>query len=54
MATKYILTALSALFLAFAIARILRDGGRIQGAARTWLIIAITFAAVSTWLFLSM
>jgi hypothetical protein len=53
MAAKYILAAFSALLLAFAFARIFRDGGRVQSAARTWLIIAITFAVVSTWLWMS-
>jgi hypothetical protein len=52
-ATKYILVALSIVFVAFAIARMRRQGGRIDPAAKTWLIITLIFAAVSTWLFLN-
>lgn len=53
MATKYILAAVAIVFLAFALARIRRNAGRIDPAAKTWLIITGIFAAVSTWLFLS-
>jgi hypothetical protein len=50
MAAKYILTALSLVFLVLAIARLLRDRGRIAPASRTWLLIAAIFGAVSFWL----
>jgi hypothetical protein len=50
MAAKYILTALSLVFLVLAIARLLRDGGRTAPASRTWLLIALIFGAVSFWL----
>jgi len=53
MATRYILGALSLVFLFFALARILRNAGRIDPASRTWLLITAIFAVVSTWLFLS-
>ena len=53
MATKYILAALSVVFLAFAIVRMKRAGGRIDPASKTWLIIMFVFATVSTWLFLA-
>lgn len=49
--TKYILAALSLVFLSLAVARKLRrapDGG---AQARTWLCIGGMFAAVSLWLF---
>jgi hypothetical protein len=48
---KYILTALAALFLALALARIGRRGPTAHPQSRTWLIIAIIFGAVGAWLF---
>jgi len=51
MLAKYILVAVGAVFLVLALARIAKDGGRIGPASRTWLIVAIVFAAVSVWLF---
>ena len=51
-ATKFILAAVTVVFLAFALARIRRNGA-IDPASKTWLIITAIFAAVSTWLFLS-
>jgi hypothetical protein len=53
MATKWILGVLSIVVLAFALARIRRNAGRIDPAAKTWLIITVIFFAVSAWLFLS-
>ncbi|MGH8239749.1 MAG: hypothetical protein ACREXP_22440 [Steroidobacteraceae bacterium] len=53
MATQHVLAIFAAIFLLFALARILRNAGRIDPAAKTWLIITVIFAAVSTWLFLS-
>lgn len=51
MATKYILAALSVLFLALAITRMARGGGAAHPQSRTWLLIGIIFGAVSAWLF---
>ena len=51
MATKYILGGLAILFLALAVMRLVRDGGRIHGQSQTWLIIGVIFAVVSAWLF---
>lgn len=53
MLTKYILAALSAVFLLLAVVRMAsgRKEARIQ--ARTWLLIAAIFAGVSAWLFLN-
>ena len=51
MATKYILAALSVLFLALAITRMARGGGAARPQSRTWLLIGIIFGAVSAWLF---
>ena len=51
MATKYILAALSGVFLALAIMRIARGGGAAHPQTRTWLIIGVIFGAVSAWLF---
>jgi len=52
MAAKYILGALSVVFLAAALRRLTRDRGKLQPQSRAWLLIAAIFAAVSTWLFL--
>lgn len=51
MATRYILAALSVIFLAAALARRFRGSADGGGQARTWLVIAVVFAAVSIWLF---
>ena len=53
MATKYIFPVLAAIFLAAALRRITRTGNRSDPAARTWLIIGVIFAAVGTWLWLT-
>ena len=53
MAAKYILGALAVVFLALAVARIMRDGGRIMPASRTWLLTGIIFAVVSAYLWMS-
>jgi hypothetical protein len=50
MLAKYILAAVGAVFLLLALGRIVKDGGRVGPASRTWLIIAIVFGAVSLWL----
>jgi hypothetical protein len=51
MAAKYILGALSALFLALAFARIVggRPGRHPQ--ARVWLLVGVIFGVTSAWLF---
>ena len=51
MAAKYILAALSVVFLILAIARSGRGGGAPHPQTRTWLIIGVIFAVVSAWLF---
>lgn len=52
MAARYILTALALVFLAAAAIRMVRDGGRVGPAARTWFLIGVIFGAVSVWLWL--
>jgi hypothetical protein len=52
-ATKYIFPVLAVIFLAAALRRISRTGNRSDPAARTWLIIGVIFAAVGTWLWLT-
>jgi hypothetical protein len=52
MAAKYILAALSAVFLALAAFRIARDHAQIAPASRTWLTIGIIFALVSAYLWM--
>ena len=47
MAAKYILATLAVLFAVLALAR----GGFARPQARTWLMIAVIFGAVSAWLF---
>ncbi|HVQ16106.1 MAG TPA: hypothetical protein VMS40_21040 [Vicinamibacterales bacterium] len=51
MATKYILAALSVVFLILAVSRMARGGGAAHPQSRTWLLIGVIFAAVSAWLF---
>lgn len=51
MAAKYILAALSAVFLVLAASRIARGGAASHPQTRTWLLIGVIFAAVSAWLF---
>ena len=53
MAAKYILAALSLVFLVLSALRIVRDGARITPASRTWLTIGIIFALVSGYLWMS-
>lgn len=50
MAARYILGALALVFLVVALWRIRRDGPRPGPVARTWLLIATIFSAVSIWL----
>ena len=52
MAAKYILAALSAVFLVLAASRLARGGRASHPQTRTWLLIGTIFAAVSAWLFL--
>jgi preprotein translocase subunit SecF len=50
MLTKYILGALSLVFLALALMRMASGGAK--GQIRTWLLIGVIFGIVSAWLFL--
>jgi len=50
MTAGHILAALAAVFLAAALWRLARDGFKLAPASRTWLIVALVFTAVSTWL----
>ena len=51
MAAKYILAALSLVFLTLALSRIARTGVASHPQSRTWLVIAGIFGLVSAWLF---
>jgi hypothetical protein len=51
MAAKYILGALSAVFIVLAVWRMASGGAASHPQARTWLLIGVIFAAVSAWLF---
>jgi len=51
MLTKYILGALSVVFLILGVSRVGRDAGRSHPQSRTWLLIGVIFGAVSAWLF---
>ena len=51
MAAKYILAALSVIFIALAIVRLAQTGGAAYPQIRTWFIIGVIFGAVSAWLF---
>lgn len=50
-AAKYILAALSAVFLAMGALGVARAGGRVGPQHRTWLLVGGVFAGVSAWLF---
>jgi len=50
-ATKFILAALSALFVAFGAVGVLRARGTMHPKHRTWLLIGLIFGIVSAWLF---
>lgn len=50
MLAKYILAALAAIFLVAAAASYVSAGRRWQASARTWLLVAAIFGAVSAWL----
>jgi hypothetical protein len=51
MAAKYILAALSVVFLLFAVTRMAQGGGAAHPQARTWILVGVIFALVSAWLF---
>ena len=51
MATKYVIAALSAIFLVLAATRLARGGGASHPQTRTWLLVGVIFAVVSAWLF---
>ena len=51
MATKFILAALSGVFLILGITRLLRDAGKLKPAAKSWLLVGGIFGVVSLWLF---
>jgi hypothetical protein len=52
MLTKYILGALSVVFLALAFVRIASRGMKAHPQSRTWLLIGVIFGVVSAYLFL--
>jgi hypothetical protein len=52
MLTKYILGALSAVFLVLAFSRMASGGTKAHPQIRTWLLIGIIFGVVSAYLFL--
>lgn len=52
MYARTILAILALLFLVAATWRLVRDGGHMQPASRTWLLVASIFGAVSAWLWL--
>ena len=52
MAAKYILAALSVLFIVLGLRRMSRGGGASHPQSRTWLLIGAIFGVVSVYLFL--
>lgn len=52
MNARTILAVLSAVFLAAAIRRLFRDGGRMAPASKTWFLAGGIFALASAWLWL--
>ena len=53
MGADRIIGSLALVFLILAVTRIVRDGGRLGPAARTWLLIALIFAVVTAWQWLA-
>jgi hypothetical protein len=51
MAAKYILGVVAAAFFTAAMLRLARGGGVAHPQTKTWLLIAVIFGAVSTWMF---
>jgi hypothetical protein len=51
MLAKYILGALSAVFLILAVIRMAGSGGTAHPPSRTWFLIGVIFGAVSAWSF---
>ena len=51
MAAKYILAVISIAFLTAAGRRLVGDGGQLNPQSQTWLLIAVIFGIVSSWLF---
>jgi hypothetical protein len=50
-AAKFVLAGLAVVFLSAALLRLSRGGGIRHPQTRTWLLVAVIFAAVSAWLF---
>ncbi len=50
MAAKYILAVLALVFLIAATLRLVRDGGKVGPAAKTWLLTGGIFVIVAAWL----
>jgi hypothetical protein len=48
---KFILAGLAIVFLSAALLRLSRGGGIRHPQTKTWLLVAVIFAAVSAWLF---
>jgi hypothetical protein len=51
--TRNILVLVGGIFLCLALIRCVQNKGRLDGSVRTWLLIALIFGAVSTWLWIS-
>lgn len=47
---RWLFPALAVLFVVLALGQRLRRGGHSNGAARTWLLLALIFGAVAAWL----
>lgn len=52
MDAKFILPVAGAVLLLLAVARVIRDGGHVAPASRTWFIVGGVFGLVSLWLWL--
>jgi hypothetical protein len=53
MSARLVMGVLALVFLIAAVGRIWRDAGRVGPAARTWLLIALIFAAITFWRWLA-
>lgn len=53
MPARYVLGCLAVVFWILGGLRVAREGGRLDPASRTWLLIAVIFSGVSLWLWVS-
>ncbi len=53
MVAKHILTVLAGVFMLAALSRLAREGFKLTPGSRTWLVVAVIFGMVSSWLWMN-